>query len=168
TTEPLDAVEYVDTTIGSQRALAVSDGTTYYYTVTAVDAEGDQSPRSAQVSPTLEPAPEPDIDDTARTNTGSTGTAVQSDGDVGTNTRSSSGGCFVSEAGVSLNAAEWPIPTVMGVLALIGLLWLGNKKAKGARPKDKGIKNRLSAFGVRHTVKENKRKIKDSGMKIGA
>ncbi|UCD78517.1 MAG: hypothetical protein JSW26_24395, partial [Desulfobacterales bacterium] len=146
-TEPLDAVEYVDTTIGSQRALAVSDGTTYYYTVAAVDAEGDQSPRSAQVSPTLEPA---ETGDTARSNVG------DSDSDNETTGGSSGGGgCFVSTAEAqeaSFFTGDWPISSIFGLLALIGLLWLGNKKAKGARPKDKGIKNRLSALGFRRKV----------------
>jgi hypothetical protein len=142
-TEPLAATEYVDGSVGSQRALAVTEGTTYYYTVTAVDADGDQSPRSAELSPTLQPAPEPESGDTPRTSTGTTGNteiAGYTDGDLPGGSGGGAG-CFISTIETTESAffvSEWPISSIFGLLALIGLLWLGNKKAKGRRSKDKG------------------------------
>jgi hypothetical protein len=135
--EPLTATEFVDGSVAGERIAAITAGTTYYYAVTAVDADGDESPRSAELSPTLEPAPE--IEDTARTSTGTTGnteTDSYIDGDVGSNA-----GCFVATVETTeaaFFATEWPISSVFGVLALIGLLWLGSRKAKGQRGKVKG------------------------------
>jgi hypothetical protein len=122
-TMPLDTTEYIDRGIADQRVPAFTEGTTYYYTVTAVDADGDQSPRSAEISPTLEPA---ETGDPARSNSG--------DPDSGNETTGSSGGgavCFVSAVQAqeaSLFIGDWPTSTVLGVLALIGLLWLGRRK----------------------------------------
>jgi hypothetical protein len=133
--ETLNATEFVDTGIGSQRAAALTAGATYYYAVAAVDADGDESPRSAELSPTLEPG------GTASTSTGNAASGNQSGG--------GGSGCFISTfetTEASFFVSEWPITTIMGVLALIGLLWIGNKKARGAksqRGKERGAAWRL-------------------------
>jgi hypothetical protein len=159
-TAPLEDTAYVDTSIGSQRALAVTEGTTYYYSVAAVDTDGDLSPRSAELSPSLEPAPEPDPEETAKTSTGGSGTPGVSGIDGGNSADGWEAVCFVTEAGMALNAAEWPFPTVVGVLALFGLLWLGNKKVKGQRSKAKGARK------IAHRAKS--RKHDEAGKAHGA
>jgi hypothetical protein len=128
--EPLTATEFVDGSVASQRALAVSEGTTYYYTVSAVDHDGDEGPRSAEVSPTLEPAPEPDSGDAARSGTESSETT----GFTGADAPGGSGGgaCFIATIETTESAffvTEWPVSSIFGLLALIGLLWLGKKKS---------------------------------------
>jgi hypothetical protein len=55
--------------------------------------------------------------------------------------------CFVSSAQAGLLDTELPTGSILCLLALIGLLWLGNKKTKGKRPKKK-----RSAFGMRHAA----------------
>jgi hypothetical protein len=128
--EALNGTEFVDTGIGSQRAAALTAGATYYYAVVAVDADGDESPRSPVLSPTLEPAPQ--NDDTAKANSEGSGTGLEAAGGGG------GSGCFISTfetTEASFFVTEWPISSVFGVLALIGLLWLGNRKAKGRRRK---------------------------------
>jgi len=101
--------------------LAVAIGTRYYYTVTSVDDSGIESVHSPSVS--IVPAAQ------IRTagNPGSSG--------------GGGGGCFISTVEAteaSFFVTEWPISSLFGLLALIGLLWLGNKKAKGKRQKAKG------------------------------
>jgi len=121
--EPLTATEFVDSSVAGQRIAALTSGTTYYYTVAALDTEGDEGPRSAELSPTLEPAPE--IDDTARTNTANTPNLDIGSGSGGW------GGCFISTVqttDASFFVTEWPISSIFGLLALIGLLWLGKKR----------------------------------------
>jgi hypothetical protein len=80
------------------------------------------------LSPTLEPAP---------LNNAITGSNPENTSNLDTGAGGGIG-CFVATAQTSFFVAEWPITTIMGVLALIGLLWLGNKKAKGKRRKAKG------------------------------
>jgi len=125
--EILTAPEFIDTGIAGQRAAAVTTGATYYYAVAAVDADGDESPRSPVLSPTLEPEPQ---------NHAVTAGNPENTSNLGTGAGSTV--CFVATAQTGFFFAEWPITTVMGALALIGLLWLGNKKARGARRKAKG------------------------------
>jgi hypothetical protein len=156
--DTLSATAYVDTGIGSQRTAALTTGATYYYAVAAVDADGDESPRSPVLSPTLEPAPlNNDISAGNPENT--------SNPDMG-----AGGGtmCFVATAQASFFGTESRISSVLGLLALIGLLWLGNKKAKGRRRKEKGqrgkergatwrpirsLRLRSSAFGRSRSVR---------------
>jgi hypothetical protein len=124
-TELLTAPEFIDTGIVSQRQATVTDGTTYYYTVTAVDADGDESPRSTEISPTLEP----------REMVPSTNAGTGSGGGGG-------GACFVSAvatAGASFFISGGPISCLLGFLGLLGLLWLGNHRARGRRSQENGI-----------------------------
>ena len=103
--ETLSETEYVDSSVAGNRTAALTGATTYYYAVTAVDGDGDESPQSAELSPTLEPG-------SANTQNSDTGGGVS---------------CFVSSAQSSLFATGWSITTLMGVFVLIGLLWSGKK-----------------------------------------
>ncbi|MBT8363881.1 MAG: hypothetical protein KJP23_04190, partial [Deltaproteobacteria bacterium] len=98
----------VETTAAVRRLLETD--TPYYYTVTSVAADGDQSVPSEMVSAVL-------LNATA-------------DADAASNKGGGGGGgiCFVSTAQASLFGTEGSITSIMGLLALIGLLWLGKKK----------------------------------------
>jgi hypothetical protein len=121
----LNTPEFVDTGHASQRAAALTGDATYYYAVAAVDADGDEGPRSPVLSPTLEPQP--------RTQTGNQTTGGSGGGS----------GCFISTSEsteASFFVTEWPISSLFGLLALIGLLWLGNKKTKGQKRRVQGAR----------------------------
>jgi hypothetical protein len=65
---------------------------------------------------------------------------------------SSTYGCFISTvntAKASSFIGDWPVSSLCGLLALIGLLWLGNKKVKGKR-----LKDREAAQGTRRTAQD--------------
>ncbi|CAB1057424.1 Beta-galactosidase (EC [Olavius sp. associated proteobacterium Delta 1] len=105
------ATEYSDAT--------AANDTTYYYVVKAVDADGDESVRSAVVSATPAAVPVRDL-----TGGGSETTGAGGGGGGG------GGGCFIAtsqKVEASFFIAEWPISSVFGLLALIGLLWLGKR-----------------------------------------
>jgi len=105
-------------------------GTRYYYTVTSVDDSGIESTYSPSVSIVLT-APIRGVG-----SPGSGSTAVY--------------GCFISTvktAEASFFISDWPVSSLCGLLALIGLLWLGNKKTRGSRSK-----NRRSAHDARRTL----------------
>jgi hypothetical protein len=118
---PVADTEYVDQSLsgGYSKAAVSIPGTTYYYAITAVDPDGDESPLSQELSPT----PETVIEEAGTPKTNSAG--IETSGGGG------SGGCFIAtvertEAAFFLT--EWPTSSVFGLLALIGLLWLGKKR----------------------------------------
>jgi hypothetical protein len=91
---------------------AVAIGTRYYYVVTSVDDSGIESVPSPSVS--IVPAAQ-------------IRTAGNSDGSAA----GGGAGCFISTIEVTqatFFATEWPRSSLFGLLALIGLLWLGKKK----------------------------------------
>jgi uncharacterized delta-60 repeat protein len=144
---PITATEFVDDSFVIDHAVpaASASDTTYYYAVTTVDADGDESPLSSELSPIPEPVPPEDNDSTQTDTIDNTNTTDVDIGDTTTNTGSSSGGgggaaCFISTAAVtdaSMATSDFSISSIFGLLALIGLLWLGRKK-KGKRSKAKG------------------------------
>jgi len=110
--------------------LTATIGTRYYYAVTSVDDGGIESTYSLSVS--IVPA-----------------ASIRSVGNSDSGSLADYG-CFIS----TVNATEassfigdWPVSSLCGLLALIGLLWLGNKKTRGSRSK-----NRRSAHDVRRTL----------------
>jgi hypothetical protein len=69
-------------------------------------------------------------------------------------------GCFISTVNATeaaLFIADWPVSSLCGLLALIGLLWLGNKKTKGRRSK-----SRRPAHAARQTLNGDKVKAGQS------
>ena len=126
---PVPDTEYVDESLsgGDGKAAVSVSGITYYYAITAVDADGDESPISQKLSPT----PEALAEDagTSKINSPDIETTGGGGGDGGGGGGSS--GCFIAtveRAEVEFFITEWPISSVFGLLALIGLLWLGKKR----------------------------------------
>ena len=106
--------------------LTATIGTRYYYTVTSVDGSGMESVHSLPVS--IVPA-----------------AAIRSVGNPGGG-GAAAYGCFISTANAakaSVFIGDWPISSLCGLLALIGLLWLGNKKSKSHRSKLKGDRSKV-------------------------
>jgi hypothetical protein len=105
--------------------LTAAIGTRYYYSVTSVDGSGMESVHSLPVS--IVPA-----------------AAIRSVGNpVGGG--AAAYGCFISTANAakaSVFIGDWPISSLCGLLALIGLLWLGNKKKKRGKTTTKGRTSR--------------------------
>jgi hypothetical protein len=123
-------------------AASASD-TTYCYAVTTVDADGDESPLSSELSPPPEAAPAED-NDTAGTNSGNYVTGDQATGGSGSGGSSGGAACFISTAAptdASMTTSDFSISSIFGLLALIGLLRLGRKKVKGERIKDYGLRD---------------------------
>jgi hypothetical protein len=96
------ATEYIDTTAKAGRsspAAGAASATTYYYAVTSVDTDGDESIQSAMVSPS--PA------------------AASS---VGANSPGSSGGgggCFITTAKSSRGSAGTYLVIVLGIIGMV-------------------------------------------------
>jgi len=91
-------------------------GTTYYYLVSSVDGDGDESVMSAMVS--------------AQRAVPALIAAGSADGGGG------GGGCFVQTAaqpqatGSFFFVSEWPVSSLVWLMALIGLLWMGRKRRR--------------------------------------
>jgi hypothetical protein len=94
---------YTDT-----QAAALSEGETYYYALSAVDAASDESVKSAPASVTI-------------TNSGNGG-----GGGVATGGGGGAGGCFISAAGLDLSP-DLLMPLAAMAL-LICLIWISRKK----------------------------------------
>jgi hypothetical protein len=93
-------------------------GTRYYYSVTSVDDSGIESARSSSVSI----APNAAIRGVGNSDSGGGSAAAY--------------GCFISTANAAKAAffiGDRPVSSLCGLLALLGLLWLGNKKRKGGK-----------------------------------